>query len=465
MSIIHLITQSWNTRHARTLLAVIALFTVIFALFHLNGNVPTITSSIHSTIDSINSQDPERWYNALLPQGPYCKWEFSHYEPSAYEEEWFSIINEAQNHICDTISQAEHAEKSKKIVQRIEGLLRLDTKIQWSTFDTVPPAEPHPDDHLFSRMHYSRTCYNSKLDTFKPSKGRGVQLIEPLWGMLRDPFDGYCVEQRLTMPDWDNKEESQSKEAIMPQGYAPYMYDLKATTPISRQDDSKHAWRPYGIPPWHSSLTPSRDTRVGTMFEKPRNVFVDLGSSYFGGWGLTGTAAATSAASGAYFYRTYHARGNPWNRYIAVEVEPLDPVEAQKMLPADLVGIYSLINAPLSKEDGDTLNTVDLLKRIAKPGDFFVLKVDIDMSPIEMPLIQSLLDDDPANGGASGLIDEMMFEHRKYSPILTIHLNQVANIFQMLTFSLCHIPVRGGRCQWRSMGTWLTPTMYSVVYA
>jgi len=154
------------------------------------------------------------------------------------------------------------------------------------------------------------------------------------------------------------------------------------------------------------------------VFEKPQNIFVDLGSSYFGGWGL----ADSVHSSGKYFYRTYHARGNPFNKYIAVEVDKLDPVEAQTMLPADLVGIYNLINAPLSKEEGDTLNTVDLLKRISKPGDFFVLKVDIDMSPIEMPLIQSLLDDDPADGGASGLIDEMMFEHRKYPSLLVIYL-------------------------------------------
>jgi hypothetical protein len=155
------------------------------------------------------------------------------------------------------------------------------------------------------------------------------------------------------------------------------------------------------------------------MFEKPQNIFVDLGSSYFGGWGLTDAGAM--AASGRYFYRTYHARGNPFDKYVAVEVERLDPVEAQTMLPADLVGIYNLINAPLSKEDGDTLNVIDLLRRVSKPGDFFVLKVDIDMSPIEMPLIQSLLEDDPANGGASGLIDEMMFEHRKYSSVFDIY--------------------------------------------
>ncbi|CAN8100395.1 unnamed protein product [Discula destructiva] len=381
------------------------------ALFHLTDTGPAIRSSIDSTIDSLKHQDPQSWYNSLLQQKQYCKWEFSHYEPSAYEEEWFSIVDQAQHHICSTLQEPEHAENSKRIVRRIESLLRLDPSIKWTNYDSVPAGEPHPDDHLFSRMHYSRVCYDSKLDIFKPSAGRGVQLIEPLWGMLRDPFDMYCQTQKLTMPDWDNKDESQSKEAIMPQGFAPYTYDMKATSPISRDQDGQHGWRPYGIPPWHSSLTPSQDPKAGTVWEKPQNIFMDLGSSYFGEWGGPGRIAASEAASGKYFYNTYHARGQPFNKYVAVEVARLDPVEAQDQLPPDLIGIYNLINAPLSMDYGDKFNTIDLLKRIAKPADFFVLKLDIDNAPIEMPLVQSLLDDDPENGGASALIDELMFEH------------------------------------------------------
>lgn len=109
------------------------------------------------------------------------------------------------------------------------------------------------------------------------------------------------------------------------------------------------------------------------------------------------------------------ARGQPFDTYIAVEVAQLDPNYAQSQLPPELVGIYNLINTPLTMDDGDTLNAVDIIKRISKPGDFFVLKVDIDSAPIEMPLIKSLLDDDQAKGGASGNIDELMFEHRKLS--------------------------------------------------
>ncbi len=119
------------------------------------------------------------------------------------------------------------------------------------------------------------------------------------------------------------------------------------------------------------------------------------------------------AASGQWFYDTYHARGQKFNRFIAVEVEILDDVTAYEQIPADLVGIYTLMNVPLTQESSgtDKLNTLEMIKRTVQPEDFFVFKLDIDSAPIEEPIAQTLLADDPENGGASALIDELMFEH------------------------------------------------------
>ena len=424
-----------NRAHIRPALAVLTVLTITFVLFHLKDTSVTINSlsdyqqsqaghlneSRSSGSQQTHQQEQQSWYKSILQQlqqKQYCKWEFSHYEPSEYEERWFSIIKTAQNDICSTIEQYEHVENSKKIVRRIESLLHIDKSLRWAEHDTVAPAELEPDDHLFSRMHYRRTCYDAKLDTFFPaSRGRGVQLIEPLWGLLRDPFDKWCLQQRLTMLGWNDTDEGQSKDAIMPMGFAPYAYDLKATKPIELDDhERKHLWRPHGIPPWHSHLTPSQDHKTGiTVYEKPRNVFMDLGASYFTEWNNPGLpSGGVTAASGKWFYNTYHARGQPFDTYIAVEVAQLDPNYAQIQLPPELVGIYNLINTPLTMDDGDNLNTIDIIKRISKPGDFFVLKVDIDSAPIEMPLIKSLLDDDQAQGGASANIDELMFEHREF---------------------------------------------------
>ena len=188
----------------------------------------------------------------------------------------------------------------------------------------------------------------------------------------------------------------------MPQGYAPYTYTLTDTVPTDEELQTLE-WRTHGLPPWHSSLRPSSDPRVGTAYRPPQNIHLDLGSSYFGIWG-----ADAGAASGQWFYDTYHARGKPFDRFIAVEVETLNDTKAFTQIPDDLVGVYTLMNVGLSMDEGDKLNTIDMIKRVVKPEDFFVFKLDIDSAPIEEPILKSLLEDNQEEGGASGLVDELV---------------------------------------------------------
>jgi hypothetical protein len=205
------------------------------------------------------------------------------------------------------------------------------------------------------------------------------------------------------------------------------------------------------LPPWHSSLEPVESTGFGVTYRPPQHIHLDLGSSYFAGWTKIGedqtekkaaarpknrppaNAAApgvanaaggsappptpkkqvkvqNSAASGQWIYDHYHKRGLPFDRFIAVELEPLSPQNAYEQCPEDLVGKYNLINIGLSM-DKDKYNTLDLIRRTVKRQDFFVFKLDIDSAPIEMPIVNALLKDDPNKGGVSGLIDELFFEH------------------------------------------------------
>ncbi|KAL8892118.1 MAG: hypothetical protein Q9192_005653 [Flavoplaca navasiana] len=342
---------------------------------------------------------------------PYCKWVFSHYEQSQYELQWFSDIESAQSSICNAVSQPEHANASNIIVARTLELMSISKSIQWDNYDTGNATSFHSSDTFMSRMHYNRTCYDSKTEKFHLAKGKGVQLIEPLWGMLRDPFDRWCGDKALKMEGHPGA-SGQSKAHIMPQGFAPYTYTLTGTVPTSEELEQQE-WRTHGLPPWHSSLRPSSDPRVGTAYRPPQNIHLDLGSSYFGIWG-----ADAGAASGQWFYDTYHARGKPFDRFIAVEVETLNDTKAFTQIPDDLVGVYTLMNVGLSMDEGDKLNTIDMIKRVVKPEDFFVFKLDIDSAPIEEPILKSLLEDNQEEGGASGLVDELMFEHHvNYEPM------------------------------------------------
>ncbi|KAL8800248.1 MAG: hypothetical protein Q9182_005304 [Xanthomendoza sp. 2 TL-2023] len=336
----------------------------------------------------------------------------SFFPASEYESAWFDRIESAQSHICEAVAEPEHANASEIIVNRTLDLMSLPSSHQWKTYDTFNTTAFHPSDIFMSKMHYNRTCYDPQTETFSLAPGKGIQLIEPLWGMLRDPFDKWCDKKSLHRPGQTNATGSgQSKAHIMPQGYAPYTYSL------TDDDDDEHTqhWRSHGLPPWHSSLRPSPDPRVGTAFAPPQNIHLDLGSSYFSIWGRQSEAAA---ASGQWFYDTYHARGQPFSRFIAVEVDALEPEKAFRQIPDDLVGRYTLINVGLTMERGDKLNTIDMIKRVVHAEDFFVFKLDIDGAPIEEPIVEYLLADDPENGGASALIDELMFEHHvNYFPM------------------------------------------------
>jgi hypothetical protein len=337
-------------------------------------------------------------------EGQYCKWVFDKYESSAYEEEWFQEVPNVQptpngTNICKAQQAEKHVAASRAIVGRAINLTAIDPKIQWKTYDTMPTTTLDPADQYMSRMYYRRVCYNEEKREFYPASGHGIQLIEPLFGMLRDPFDLYCGSDKLTIENYPDTNPGQSKHHIVPQGFAPYTY----TTKDGRVESTE--WRTHGIPPWHSSLRPVYNEQVGTTFSTPQNIHVDLGSSYFGSW-----TKASSAASGQWFYDKYHARGQKFNRFVAVEVETLNDTEAYKQVPSDLIGIYTLMNIGLTMGE-DKLNAVEMIKRIVKPEDFFVLKLDIDSAPIEEPIVQNLLADDPENGGASALVDELMFEH------------------------------------------------------
>jgi len=337
----------------------------------------------------------------------YCKWVFNNYESSTYEKQWFLEVPNVQSptadgpNICKAMQAENHVVAARAIVGRALNLTSIDPKIHWPTVDTMLTTSLDPADEYMSRMHYRRVCYNEKEQTFYPASGHGIQLIEPLFGMLRDPFDDHCGSDRLTMENYPEG-GGQSKIHIIPQGFAPYAYTTKDG------GGQLTEWRTHGIPPWHSSMRPVYNEQIGMTFSTPENIYVDLGSSYFGGW--HGAATAASAGSGQWFYDKYHARGQKFNRFVAVEVEKLDDALAYEQVPADLVGIYTLMNIGLTMGE-DKLNAVEMIKRLVDPEDFFVLKLDIDSAPIEEPIVQSLLADDPENGGASALIDELMFEH------------------------------------------------------
>ncbi|CAF4293357.1 unnamed protein product [Rotaria sordida] len=112
-----------------------------------------------------------------------------------------------------------------------------------------------------------------------------------------------------------------------------------------------------------------------------------------------------SAASGRWFYEHHKRFGVKFDRIIAYEHAPLDTKTAWNQLPDDVFPVYTLINVGCATSG--KFNPWVMLKTLAKPQDYVVIKLDIDTPAIEVPLMNQLLNDSSINS----LVDEVFFEH------------------------------------------------------
>jgi hypothetical protein len=345
----------------------------------------------------------------------YCKWVFGTYEASFYELEWFKLVSNGgvNDNVCSVIAEPHHQSFIADLMARVTELVQgLDQAVRWSEQDTAFPGPGHPSDKLFSRFYYRRVCFSEDDGVWYKAPGKGVQLIEPLFGMLRDPYDNWCpLEQQLSPKpvSYENPVPFESTEHILPQGFAPYGYTLEDGGEIS-------SWRSHGRPPWHSNHHPIEMPDSRYSYSPPRNLLVDLGANPF----------TSSPNAGIWFYERYHARGQPFDSVIAATSDDHtkfpDMGAAYEGIPEEMLGIYNVLGVPISLEN-DRTNLVDLIRRIARPQDNLVLKLHGMSRSFSQAFAQRLArwEDDPARGGISGLIDEFYFEHRvNFKPLAGI---------------------------------------------
>lgn len=92
--------------------------------------------------------------------------------------------------VCKKAAEPEHAAMSLQIMERTIELSSVDSTIQWTEVDFAPLTTYKSSDDIMSRMHHTRECFSQC--EWREATGKGVQLIEPLWAFLRDPFDKWC---------------------------------------------------------------------------------------------------------------------------------------------------------------------------------------------------------------------------------------------------------------------------------
>jgi hypothetical protein len=300
----------------------------------------------------------------------YCTWEFTRYEQSKYEIGWFAII------------------RGDKVGKNACPILFNDTNLaetlllQRSTIDLTKGKKLDlKAESFYSKMHYKEVCSGS--DTGKV----GAQLIEPLFGILRDPCDQFCRQKPCPDMEWTN---GQSKQHILTITAAPFV--------ISSKNTNIKDWQ-YGIAPWHCFSRVSCLAIDATL--------MDLGASYFNNWGDSG---GNSADAGNWFYGQYQKKNVTIKNYFAYEAQTLDLAEVYKQIPDDLIAAYRWNNLPVSVERNNKLNPWSTLKSFRAGGysKLVVIKLDIDTPSIENPLVDQLSEN---NGALAKLVSEFFYEH------------------------------------------------------
>ena len=137
-----------------------------------------------------------------------------------------------------------------------------------------------------------------------------------------------------------------------------------------------------------------------------QNIYVDVGASTWN--------TGAGGPSQSWFYDSYERRGIEFDRLLLWEANPTPAAAIFSDLPKDVWQKYQYFNWPASSNMSDPSSPLAIIKKIAQPGDFVVLKLDIDSPSVELPILLDLLN----NPELLELVDEFFFEyHVSFAPM------------------------------------------------
>jgi hypothetical protein len=90
-----------------------------------------------------------------------------------------------------------------------------------------------------------------------------------------------------------------------------------------------------------------------------------------------------------YLKHLYHKFGFHFDHVYAYEVSPIPPQRVFQEIPKSLQASYHWINVGIESDPESKLNPLQLLLDNYNQDDFIVVKLDIDKSAIEVPLLCS----------------------------------------------------------------------------
>ena len=148
-----------------------------------------------------------------------------------------------------------------------------------------------------------------------------------------------------------------------------------------------------------SPATKRHELSGGCAGRSCQNIYVDLGASTWN--------TGSGGPSQSWFYDSYKRHGIEFDRLLLWEANPTPAAAIFSDLPKEVWQKYQYFNWPASSNSSDASSPLHIIKKIAKPGDFVALKLDIDTPSVELPILRELLNDPEL----LELVDEFFFEY------------------------------------------------------
>lgn len=292
--------------------------------------------------------------HATGPNG--CALEFLRYEPSAWEMSWSSQAEALKDRICETMLTGENRKLTDVWIEAMPEAFAAGIAAS-----QLPQLQ---NSSVWSQFVYSNSCNNDILRL----------PCEPLVGLLRHPTTNIDCK-RPDRPDLIDKVHDapqSAKSHIENKGYM-------LLQPIAQKD--------------LAGLYPGR------------KFLFDLGTGRY------------RSGSLPWFIKMYKRKGITFDTIYGWESKPIPPTEYWQEFPAELTEKMNFRNVGVQSAANAQDNPLNIVRRIYRPGDYIVFKLDIDNAPIEQKLMDQLDDD------VIPKIAEFFFEQHFDAPEMVRHFH------------------------------------------
>eukprot|EP00760_Papus_ankaliazontas_P020274 PhM_4_TR18299/c0_g1_i1/m.21127 len=303
----------------------------------------------------------------------HCRYVFDRYEPSPWEARWAANISYYERNICKSMRG-----EFKPLVEAYVSELPKCT-INSVALDTRPkptscqaPNEPTQfDERVFSKMFYTLQCPDG-ITSPEGFAASVATFIEPLVGVLRHPRVCETENYRIGARE------------------SPFIFDKNYMV--------LDEWTVKRNVPFFTSSSYSTTNK---------NFYFDAGASVWDD-GAGGTSQSWMVHMFDHMCMRFDGGMFLW------EAQQFVAEHALSKVPGHLKPYYHWFNEKCSPDEASWDNPLNHILERTRPDDFVALKIDIDTSTVELPLLRTILN----TPELLERIDELYFEHHITMEIL-----------------------------------------------